>query len=230
MNKFTQFLDDEKRTPTGIDVQRAFAPKEYHTTRKIKIERITLVIVIFILMIALASALVYPLFIKDTDTSKSIDEPMVLESNPEPFADPQPEVVQIADKPNDVLMPVCNTTSTFKSWMDYRMITSKSSGQWSLQQKATNDDNGFRKVDKYYTVAMASQYGPVGTKYLITFSGGTLIYVMIGDIKANTNCSHDDSSMLEFIIDKDIMPKENKRSGNFNSIFEGTITEIKLVD
>lgn len=126
-------------------------------------------------------------------------------------------------------MPVCAPGSTFKSWMDYRKITSKSSRQWKLQQEAYTDDQGFRRIGDYYMVAMARQYGPVGEKYLITFSSGASILAIIGDIKGGTSCQHKDSSMVEFILEADLIAPVIRRSGNVNKVYEGTVISIHVV-
>jgi len=125
---------------------------------------------------------------------------------------------------------VCST-STFKSWMDYQAITSKSSKQYQLQQLAKTDQNyGFRMVDGNLLVAMGSQYGPVGKKYIIQFEDGKVINAMIGDIKHEGCESSGDNSMIEFIVDTEVLPKFLRVSGNFNQLFSGSITVIREVD
>lgn len=125
---------------------------------------------------------------------------------------------------------ICSN-SIFKSWMDYRAITSKSSMQYQLQQSATTDKNyGFRTIDGYLLVAMGPQYGPVGSKYIIQFEDGKVINAMIGDIKHEGCTSTSDNSMLEFIVDKTILPTSVKRSGNFDSVFNGPIIQIREVE
>lgn len=121
---------------------------------------------------------------------------------------------------------VCSI-NTFKSWMDYLEITDHSSTQWKLQQIATTEINfGFRWIEqKYIMVAMAKEYGPVGSKYLITFESGQNIHVMIGEVKQESRNSPD-GSIIEFIIDSNITLKSIIRSGNFNDIFKGSITAI----
>ena len=121
---------------------------------------------------------------------------------------------------------VCSI-STFKSWMDYLKISDHSSLQWKLQQVATTEENyGMRWIEqKYILVAMAKEYSPIGSKYLITFESGQSINVMIGDGKQEP-CSSPDSSMIEFIIDSTVTPKSIIRSGNFNDVFKGSITSI----
>ena len=124
---------------------------------------------------------------------------------------------------------ICSS-SNFKSWMDYRSITSKSSKQYQLQQKAITDNNyGFRMIDGYLLVAMGQQYGSVGKKYIIQFENGTVINAMIGDIK-HQGCTSSDGSMIEFIIDKEVLPEFIKKSGDFNRIFGGSIVSIREVE
>ncbi|MHC1735224.1 MAG: hypothetical protein AB9921_06080 [Erysipelotrichaceae bacterium] len=124
---------------------------------------------------------------------------------------------------------ICST-STFKSWMDYRAITSRSSKQYQYQLEATTDKNyGFRMIDGNILVAMGPQYGPVGSKYIIQFEDGKVINAMIGDIK-HQGCTSSDGSMIEFIVDSKVLPKSIKSSGDFNQLFNGSIAMIKEVN
>lgn len=128
------------------------------------------------------------------------------------------------------VIEICSA-NTFKSWMDYQSITDRSSDQWDLQQEAVTDKNyGFRMIDGYILVAMGSEYGPVGTKYLIEFDDGKVINAMIGDIKHEGCTSKPDGSMIEFIIDTEVLPKSIMKSGNFNDLFKGSIKVIRLAD
>ena len=138
-----------------------------------------------------------------------------------------------------VVKTSCNTNEninicsdeTFKSWMSYKSITNKSSKQWKLQQDAVTDKNyGFRMIDGYILVAMGSQYGPVGTKYIIQFEDKKVINEMIGDIKHEGSNSTHDGSVIEFIVALDELPSSIKRSGNFNDIFKGPIISITSIE
>ncbi|HAO61570.1 MAG TPA: hypothetical protein DCQ90_06540 [Erysipelotrichaceae bacterium] len=136
---------------------------------------------------------------------------------------------QIELEPAIVYKTICST-NPFKSWMDYRTITSPSSKQHALQKKATTDKNyGFRMFEDYILVAMGPQYGPVGSKYIIQFEDGKVIKAMIGDIK-HQGCTSDDGSMIEFIVDSNTLPKFLKTSGNFNQLFNGSIKMIREVE
>lgn len=122
---------------------------------------------------------------------------------------------------------VCSSNQ-WKSFESESAITNTSSAQYKLKLKATIETNfGFLWIDKkYILVAMAPQYGPVGSKYLITFESGQSINVMIGDIKQAECISPEDGSMLEFIVDLPSVPTEIRRAGNFGIIFKGSIKSI----
>ena len=120
----------------------------------------------------------------------------------------------------------CSTTSTFKSYMDYRMITDSSSRQYALQQEAYTGSDGLRYVDDRVMVAMAEQ--SVGTILDITLSDGDVIRAIVGDVKANTHCAHPDGSILEFIVDTDLMDSHIKWMGNYDSLYDGPISTLRL--
>lgn len=141
------------------------------------------------------------------------------------FAEGEGYILPPIPKVESVHKP-CSETSYFKSYMDYRAITSPSSNQYKLQKIAYTED-GYRKVEDRLMVAMANF--SVGDKLDIHLSSGELIKVIIGDIKASTACSHPDGSILEFIVDTKTMDKGVKISGNFNDIYEGTIKLIEKI-
>lgn len=146
--------------------------------------------------------------------------------------------IDILEKQNDLMITIIKTekeqlinvevcsTSSFKSWMDYRAITSKSSKQYKLQTLATTNEKGFRVVNDRVLVAMGPQYGPVGEEYTIIFSDGQSLDVMIGDIKHEGCNSSRDGSMIEFIVDRTLISPTARRLGNYNYLFNGPIFEI----
>lgn len=217
---------------TAANCVRIPTPKVYHKSPDLAQARRELQITVVILILSILANMIMFIRIDQLQTkiteinnTSASDTEQVLDTNEQTI----PTAPAINKLPYET-MSICSTTSTFKSWMDYRMITSTSSRQWKLQQTAITDEYGFRLVDGYYTVAMAKMYGPVGTKYILSFSGGQSMDVIIGDVKANTDCSHSDGSMLEIIIDSTRMPYNVKRSGNYNSMITGTITEIRKVN
>ena len=106
-------------------------------------------------------------------------------------------------------MPVCNVNSRFASYMSYKAITNQSSKQYELQQIASTNIKGYRELEDRVMIAMHSQYGSVGDKLVITFNDGSTVNVILGDIKANTDCSHyvneNESSIIEVIVDVSII-------------------------
>ena len=133
----------------------------------------------------------------------------------EPVA-PEPVIVERPYK------QACNTTSTFKSWMDYRKITRHI--QYDLQQRATTNSDGLRVYEGRIMVAMANY--TAGTRLTLHLSSGVVLPVIIGDVKANTNCAHPDGSILEFIVDRDTLHHRSKLMGNVNELYAGTIERI----
>jgi|GEM_PF-4589302 len=119
-------------------------------------------------------------------------------------------------------MEICSM-NTFKSWMDFRSITYVPSKQYHIQSKSITNDEGVREYNGRLTIAMAEQYGPVGTEYDITFEDGQTIQAVIGDIKASTGCTHPDGSLIEFIIDKNLVDEAIRKSGDVSQIYQGSI-------
>jgi hypothetical protein len=122
-------------------------------------------------------------------------------------------------------MEACSS-NTFKSYMDYRTITATRTKQWRLQQQATTDEQGFRKIGGRYLVAVSKTYGKAGDWIVIILDGERQIDAIIGDIKSGTTCTHPDGSMLEFIVDVSQLSTSVRRSGNVNSVFPGSVTAI----
>lgn len=112
----------------------------------------------------------------------------------------------------------------FKSWMDFRAITSRTSRQWYLQQLAHTDDLGFRRIDDLYMVAVGTyflEYG-VGDVFEVTLSSGIVFRAVAGDVKSD---EHTDPTnrftlhngcMLEFIVDRPYMDDMARRMGDMS--------------
>lgn len=127
-----------------------------------------------------------------------------------------------ASQSEQEFIEICSM-NTFKSWMDFRSITYVPSRQYHIQSKSITNDDGIRELNGRLTIAMAEQYGPVGTEYEITFEDGQTIEAVIGDIKANTGCTHPDGSLIEFIVDKNLISKEIQKGGNVDQLYQGSI-------
>lgn len=120
------------------------------------------------------------------------------------------------------------TKNTFKSYMDYRKITSTTSEQYKLQKNAYTGKHGIRKVDDRMMVAMIGFN--VRDKLDVTLENGQTLKVIIGDVKdaGHDNCqSTTDGSMIEFIVDGKHLNSDVRYHGNFNILFKGSIDFIE---
>lgn len=106
---------------------------------------------------------------------------------------------------------VCNASSV-KTYMDYRMITSKTSKQYQLihnsGQISVQNDGLLVSEDGFIGVALGSYWGEVGTKYKFILSSGQELKVIKVDEKDDRDtyygCVHkDDTSVIEFVIQSD---------------------------
>jgi len=129
-------------------------------------------------------------------------------------------------------IPIADTG--FKSYMDYRCITSPSSKQWSLQQDAWTDELGFRRYGDYYMVAMGTYYASeCGKVFHIVLEDGGEFDAIIGDIKSNMHTDalhqHHNGNVVEFIVDSDCIPHICAIMGDMSyadATFQGKIKSI----
>lgn len=127
-------------------------------------------------------------------------------------------------------------SGSFKSYMDYKTITSRSSKQYKIQELAYTDNYGLRRFDIYFIVATGSYYGDVGDLLKIELDTGEYFLAIKGDMKAdihtdkNNQIAHD-GSVVEFIVDSSKLDKMAKRMGNISYIsgFEGCVVNIEKV-
>lgn len=142
-------------------------------------------------------------------------------------------------------IPTCNTE--FKTYMDYRCITDKTSDQYELQQFAWTDEDGFRRIGDDYIVAMGTYYAEnVGDRFKITLDTDNEITVIIGDIKQDIHTDYfnqytpiyDENgiffsgNVLEFIVDTDVLPKVPRRLGtvSYFNYLQGNIKSIERIE
>ena len=129
------------------------------------------------------------------------------------------------------------TTGEFKTYMDYRKITDKTSKQWNLQQLATTNEKGFRVFNGRYLVAVGTYYATeVGKELKITLDNGFVFYAMVGDIKmdihtdANNQYIPINGNIVEFIVDTNKLDPMTKKLGDVSNLgFEGKIVKIEEV-
>lgn len=153
-----------------------------------------------------------------------------------------------AKTPSYTSLGVPNVNSSFKTWMDYRAITSKNSPQYKLIKNwGWRDGQGFMRVngerdlgvtDDYYMIALGSYYGTkIGTKYRITTSSGNVFYGILSDCKANkhtnsTNQYARNKDVVEFLVDTRYLNKTVKKMGNANyyAPLSGSIVKIERIE
>ena len=153
----------------------------------------------------------------------------------------------IKSKNNITECSIPNYDTSFKTYMDYRCITDKTSAQYMLQMEAHTDDMGLRKYEDHYIVAMGTYYSDnVGDTFKITLDNDTSFNVIIGDIKAD--CHTDSKNMyspvydqngnfvsanvIEFIVDTKELDRSVKKLGTIEAYddFKGNIVKIERTD
>ena len=125
----------------------------------------------------------------------------------------------------------------FKTYMDFNAITNKDSKQWNLQKLASTDENGFRKFNGCYLVAIGTYYADeVGETFRVTLEDGKEIFIMTGDIKMNKHTDVNNQyvpangNILEFIVDADKLDPLTKKLGDIsNSGISGAIIKIEKI-
>lgn len=132
---------------------------------------------------------------------------------------------------------VSTEASSFKSYMDYRALTDTSSTQYEMQQSAYTDDNGLRKIDEHFCVAMGTYYGELGDILHIETDEGATWTVILSDIKSDvhTDSTHRyttaNNCMMEFIVDTSAMDHGIKQSGTVNALgFQGKICKVTKIN
>ena len=169
-------------------------------------------------------------------------KPIFTEVLPEPYQ--ISKVEEIIDVQEDKELYSYNTlelpieaTGEFKTYMDYRKITDKTSKQWNLQQLATTNEKGFRVFNGRYLVAVGTYYAnEVGKELKITLDNGFVFYAMVGDIKmdihtdANNQYVPINGNIVEFIVDTDKLDPKTKKLGDISNLgFKGKIVRIEEV-
>lgn len=127
----------------------------------------------------------------------------------------------------------------FKSWTNFRKSVNRNSGQWKILtgEGTWTDNNGFRRKNDDYMVAMGSYYThTLGDRFRISTEDGNVFTVTICDWK---NDKHTDSKhqysvgtgcIVEFYVD-DNLASSVRQSGTASSIPElsGKITKIEYL-
>lgn len=128
--------------------------------------------------------------------------------------------------------------TSFKSYMDYRMITNHDSEQWALQEGCYTDCDGLRKYGDYYVIALGSYYADhIGQRFIITLDTGEEFQAVVGDFKADvhtdgtnryTSMANGGKNVVEFVVDTHSLDGIAKKMGDISYIcgFKGNIRSI----
>ena len=144
---------------------------------------------------------------------------------------------------------VPNINSSFKTWMDYRCITCKTSAQYKLGTEwGWTDSQGFRRVngerdlgitDDYYMIALGPYYGTtMGTKYRFTTDKGKVFYGILseakgyGEYNATGQYGMANKDIVECLIDENSLNRLVMQMGSANwyEPLSGRITKIERID
>lgn len=131
---------------------------------------------------------------------------------------------------------------SFKSFMSWQNITSRSSMQWKLQNWAAYTDwyTGLREIDGRVCIALGSYYGAkIGSYVDLIMENGSTIKCIMADQKADehTDPTHrwhsSDGSVGEFLVEKSALPKVVRQMGDISYIhpvYQGNISKIKVYE
>ena len=124
----------------------------------------------------------------------------------------------------------------FKSYMHYGAITSTSSKQYILQQKAYTGKYGIRQVNGRYCVAIGSYFNSrIGMMFDLILENGAVIPCIMADQKSD---KHTDSSNIitthngclsEFIVDVYALDKDAKKHGDISYCNDKWQSPVKKV-
>jgi len=176
-----------------------------------------------------------------TEKAVSQENNLVLNTEEVVSASTEVEEVKAVETPVERKNYACSTSSV-KSYMDYRAITNTSSRQYKyIKQYMTVGDDGYlRDKDGNIGIALGSHFGEIGSKYEVVLDTGRTFRVVKIEEKAdrhvNNGCEHkQDHSVIEFVVDSSKMPKASNGyvySGNFNNVeqFKGYIQAMYKID
>ena len=149
------------------------------------------------------------------------------------------------DKQNDdkIMHTAYNApyTNGFKSYMDYRSITSTSSKQYILQSNYAYTGNyGIRMVGDRYCIAIGSHFvGNIGQYVDLILENGTVIKCILADRKDDLHTDYENiitvhnGCMSEFVVDSDSLSKMVKLYGDIskcNSDWESPVKNVVVYE
>lgn len=133
-------------------------------------------------------------------------------------------------------------STNVKLFTDYRAYNLWYTPHYRLQQKAWTDEQGLRRFNDDYIVALGSFYSVnIGDRFEVTLDTGRIFTVILGDGKADIDCDsrnmytpcldyngEKSANMLEFIIDENVLDEEVYNYGSLDKLegFEGDVVKM----
>lgn len=93
--------------------------------------------------------------------------------------------------------------NSFKSYMDYRKVTDKTSPQYSFLQACEDSACGIMLSDGRYCIALGSYYATeIGTRVDLVMENSSIVPCVVADCKNN---DHTDASNQQHLVDKSVV-------------------------
>lgn len=128
--------------------------------------------------------------------------------------------------------------NSFKSYMDAKCITDKTSPQYKLKSKYQLASNGIYMVNGRYCIAVGSYYTTkIGTKIDLIMENGSTVKCILADQKADkdtdsaTHRQNENGSIVEFIVNTNSLSSLTKKMGDISyskTELEGEVKQIKI--
>lgn len=134
---------------------------------------------------------------------------------------------------NDFIIP---QYPGFKSYMDYRAIKDQQSAQYKLLNYYGYSDNGFRKVNDRYCIAVGSYFNTSIGQYIdLILENGVVIKCIMGDLKADIHTEDNNiftslnKCCSEFIVDINTLDSFVAKTGNISRINPSWNSPVKYI-
>lgn len=188
----------------------------------------------FIAIFVLAFLLMFPIIKSREEAKLSEVEPTIepiVEVTVPPTEAPTEEPTEPPTEPpityKVIDVPEKYSRKDFKSYMDWRIITLRTSPHYKLQNLyAYTAEDGIRMVEGRYCIALGSYFTKTIGQYVdVVLENGTIIHCILGDQKSDAHTdaahiAHPDGSIVEFIIDKKLIDPLPRRMGSMSYAYE----------
>lgn len=133
-------------------------------------------------------------------------------------------------------IPYGKRNNGFKCFMERKWVTNKDTAQYRFlfSPKVSVDKASGIYKSNYKIVAVSPKYGRIGDVIFVELDNKRIEIFQIGDYK-KTNQTDEfgahpindkQSCLVEFIVEKNNLPKDIQHSGNLNRLFPGRVTRI----